>query len=103
MQEARRAFERYHHFLNSEIGVVFKGKALTNWDIIETVLYGNLAHVNDDKRPAFEEWRRAAPFETVVEFCYENAIATVVRFITACQDFNQKLLARLASDGTSER
>src|ERR1051325_2638857 len=55
--KARDAFARYDKMLSSGIGSVFKGVTLTNWHIIETVLYGSLAHINDDKRPIYDEWR----------------------------------------------
>ena len=91
-KKARDAFGRFDNFLQSGIGVVFKGKRLTNWNIIETVLYGDLAHANDDKRPIFQEWRDAAPFGTMIDFYYEDAVSTVVQFIASCQRFNDKIL-----------
>jgi hypothetical protein len=96
-RKARDAFGRYDGFLNSGIGVVFKGHALTNWNVLETVLYGDLAHANDNKRPIFEEWREAAPFGTLVQFYYEEAVARVVQFVVACQQFNEELIGRLES------
>lgn len=96
-RKAREAFGRYDGFLNSGIGVVFKGNALTNWNVLETVLYGDLAHANDNKRPMFEEWREAAPFGTLVQFYYEEAVARVVQFVVACQQFNEEIIRRLES------
>jgi hypothetical protein len=66
--KARNAFVHYERILDAPIGVNFKGTILTNWNVIETILYGDLAHANDDKRPIFEEWRSAAPFYTLVNF-----------------------------------
>ena len=96
-RKAREAFGRYDEFLNSGIGVVFKGLSLTNWNVLETVLYGDLAHANHDKRPIFEEWREAAPFGTLVEFFYEEAVAGIVQFVVACQQFNEEIIRRLGS------
>jgi hypothetical protein len=96
-QKVRDSFGRYDEFLNSGIGVVFRENALTNWNVLETVLYGDLAHANDNKRPIFEEWREAAPFGILVQFYYEEAVARIVQFVVALQRFNEKIIRRLES------
>jgi hypothetical protein len=97
-QMARDAFGRFDQFLTSGIGVVFQGKSLTNRNILETVLFGDLAHVNDDKKPIFEEWQKAVPFGEIVKFHYEDAVANVIQIVAGCQQFNERILRRLIPD-----
>jgi hypothetical protein len=92
--QAREAFGRYNTFLDSKIGVIFKGDDLTNRTILETILYGDLAHANSDKRPVFEEWRAAAPFDQIALDRFVDVVVAVIRLVLACQHFNEKVLNR---------
>lgn len=92
--QAREAFGRYNRFLDSKIGVIFKGNELTNRTVLETILYGDLAHANSDKRIIFEEWRAAAPFDQIALERFEDVVVAVIRLALACQNFNEEFLNR---------
>jgi hypothetical protein len=92
--KAREAFGRYDTFLDSRIGVIFKGNDLTNRDILDTILWGDLAHAKSDKRAVFEQWRQAAPFDQIALDRFEDVVVAVIKLVLACQLFNEELLKR---------
>ncbi|MDO9301692.1 MAG: hypothetical protein Q7T89_09925, partial [Anaerolineales bacterium] len=49
-----------HRFINSsnELGIKLNKKKLSNGEILDTYIYGELAHTNPDKRKKFKEWTR---------------------------------------------
>jgi hypothetical protein len=94
-QRARETFVRFDQYLATTSHMSFMGRSLTNWNIVETVLYGDKAHANHDKRPIFQEWQEAAPFGTFVQSSYEEAVAEVIRFVDWCVSFNKELIGRL--------
>jgi hypothetical protein len=100
--KARRGFHNFQSFLDKPTGISFHGQSLTNRTILETLLYGNLAHTNDDKRRLYEDWVAAAPFDMLMEFCFEGVAAGVLQFIVEFKDFNNRTIQRLeASPGES--
>jgi len=86
-----------NNYLDSEslIKIIFAGKSLTNRDILNTFMYGGLAHSNHKER--YDEWMKSpiAPLFTN-EFC--AIVAEMVRIISFyIAKFNQLALEELAS------
>jgi hypothetical protein len=98
----RQAFMDHRTMLHEPLGVNFLGSQLTRWMIVETVLYGDLAHANDDKRPALEDWRKAAPFNVLVKSYFEDAVAEVLNLVFGLRQFNDLIIKRLESSSSPE-
>jgi len=37
--------------------LIYDGKPITRWEVLETLLYGDLAHMNPAKRKTFKQWQ----------------------------------------------
>lgn len=98
----QRAFVEHEEMLHEPLGVNFMGSQLTRWMVVETVLYGDLAHANDDKRPAMDEWRKAAPFNVLIESYFEDAVAEILYFVFGLRQFNDTIIKRLEAKSSSE-
>jgi len=93
--KVRMAFRNIEQFLDCDVGVVFEGLALTNRIIFETFLYGDLAHVADNKRPLYEAWVKAVPFSTLAMCWFEDIVAQVLSTVFALKRFNEQTITLL--------
>jgi hypothetical protein len=62
------------------VTIAVDGVPVTNRMILETFLYGDLAHVNDEKRAIYEKWR-AGPASLLLESRFEQIVGEVMRFV----------------------
>jgi hypothetical protein len=97
----RQAFREHEEMLSEPLPIVFLGEQLTRWKILETVLYGDLAHANPDKRPTLEAWRKAAPFDTIIKVQYEEVLSEVIYFIAGLRHFNDEVLKQIGDSPSS--
>lgn len=96
MIEKQRFMERkqlYDDFLESDSGFGNEGVSLTNWELIEYLIYGSLAHANEDKAPVVDKWlyydnRLASLYWTMLTV----DLVKVYDFLLFVQDLNKNLL-----------
>jgi hypothetical protein len=62
------------------VKIAVDGVWVTNRMILETFLYGDLAHVNNDKRAIYEKWK-AGPMNLLLESRFEQIVGEVMRFV----------------------
>jgi hypothetical protein len=62
------------------VEIAVDGVWVTNRIILETFMYGDLAHVNNDKRAIYEKWR-AGPMNLLLESRFEQIVGEVMRFV----------------------
>lgn len=88
------AFRQFEESLQEKIGIKVIDTELTRWMVVEVLLYGDLAHANDDKRPVFEDWRDPPQLYAMIQAEFEVAVAHISNFIFQLRGFNEMLLAR---------
>lgn len=78
------------------VKIAIDGVWVTNRIILETFLYGDLAHVNSDKRSIYEKWR-AGPMNLLLESRFEQIVGEVMRFVFWLARMNDESIRGLES------
>ncbi|MCX6595615.1 MAG: hypothetical protein NTV70_04540 [Acidobacteria bacterium] len=94
-EQIKQSFANYFQWRDAPIGFTFRGVELTNEKIINTVLYGDLAHANRKEYPLIEEWRQSKSVDQLTNHFFEGAVAGVAQFIFFCRSINEEILQSL--------
>ena len=89
----RLSRDGFNAFLSSPTGTSVDGRAWTSGEVLDIGLYGDLAHVNADKRAVLKAWGQMQAGGHLMRFWFLNALvelASMVRFVRA---INEQLLA----------
>ena len=62
--------------------------------LLDTFVYGNHAHANDEKRTMYEQWR-SGPLNLVLESYFEWVAGEVLRFVFWLERVNEKAIQAL--------
>ena len=81
----------------SGMALVIDGEKLTNRKVLETLMYGWLAHANTDKRRYYEKWVKDSPFRLIIETIFEEIIAALIGVILWFPTTNERAIQRLES------
>jgi hypothetical protein len=73
----------------------FKGKSITNQELLDTFLYGGLAHANRSKETQFNEWMDDPVFATYLQHEFVWMLADLCRVIRYVRDLNVAALKQL--------
>lgn len=83
----------YDDFLKSDSGFGNDGVSLTNWELIEYLIYGSLAHANPEKASVVEKWLY---YDDILASLYWTMLAVdlayVYDFLLSVRDLNKCLL-----------
>lgn len=79
--------------------IIVDGVSVTNRMILETFLYGDLAHVNDEKRDEYERWK-AGPMNLLLESKFEQIVGEVMRFVCWLAKMNDETIKTLEGSTT---
>jgi hypothetical protein len=74
--------------------MVIDGVPVTNRMILETFLYGDLAHINEDKRATYERWR-SGPANLLLESRFEGIVGEITRFVLWLARMNDETIKTL--------
>jgi hypothetical protein len=81
-------------FLDRTTDFAIDGQAITNRMVLETFVYGDHAHANDDKRVEYQKWR-SGPFNLILESHFEFVLGHVLRFIFWLERINKTAISNL--------
>ena len=79
------------------------GEKITNRMVLETFLYGDLAHLNKDKVETYKRWR-SGPAALLLESQFEYAVGVVTQFISGLAEMNVEaiqVLEHLPTQGSA--
>ncbi len=68
-------------FLDRSTVLAVNNTPITHRHIVETFLYGDQAHANDDKRPTFEKWKEMGAIHVVLENFFEYSVCEIIRYV----------------------
>jgi hypothetical protein len=94
----REARDSMNRFLDAETMFNFNGETITNRRLLEVFLYGGHAHMNPEKRAAYEAWRQVPVAFMLMEKRFDFTLAQVCSCIRSIRELNLHLLR---GDGTS--
>jgi hypothetical protein len=97
--DARSKLQRYLdspssiHFLEVQHGQA--RSRITNREILDVFLYGNLAHVDRAKKERFDEWQDTSIVSADIENAFVMILRTHLKVISYMQGLNEKILTKL--------
>lgn len=99
-QELRDEFSAHrkniNDFLDSDAsGFQLSQGPITKRHLIDTILYGGLAHSTGSKRQEYEEWRANQLIFAVQTAAFNVALARVLRSLQAIRDLNLRVMPHL--------
>ncbi len=68
------------------------GQTFTNWQIFEVFLYGDLAHINRDKKKIYDRWMANPLTGTILQEEFINVTSNILRCILYTQELNESLI-----------
>jgi hypothetical protein len=80
------------NFLDRATELQLNNQPITHRAVLETFLYGDQAHVNDDKRIILETWKEIGPIYIVFENFFEYAVCETMRYISWLAEMNVEAL-----------
>ena len=95
--------KKYNAFLDSTGNPEFaiNSEKITNRMVLETFLYGELAHLNKDKVETYKKWR-SGPAALLLESQFEYAVGVVTQFISRLAEMNVEAIQVLEYLPTQE-
>jgi hypothetical protein len=94
-QGAREAADSIERYLDSETELSIDNKKLTNRHIFEVILYGGLAHANDNRRPEYELWMKS-PAGPMLQWLFDDIAAEILRVAISFYQTNQRTIMALS-------
>ena len=80
--------------LDSNSNVKIEG--FTRRDIIWTVIYGELAHSDPQKRKQINEWKKDAVVWAMVQIIFNTSLVDILDYIVAVANLNTKVIEEIA-------
>jgi hypothetical protein len=96
-KSARSAVENVDKYLDGGLGFALNGEVTTNRRLFEVVMYGGLAHANDDKRIEYDRWMKG-PAAKFMQFFFEDIVAHMLQVIVSFQSMNERTIQMLESE-----
>ncbi|MCD6591050.1 MAG: hypothetical protein J7K72_03715 [Candidatus Aenigmarchaeota archaeon] len=94
--KVKREFERIRNelntFLDSKTRFTINGKEITNREIFETFLYGDLAHSNKTKRKTYEFWKSNIPLYIVLKHEFIEILSFFIEKLSQIKKLNERIL-----------
>ena len=84
-------------FLDSPNGlnISHNGRRLTNRDILETFVYGGLAHANEEKQKIYKEWMEFPPAAALFEAAFVLILGKILNAINYISIINEDVIKEL--------
>jgi hypothetical protein len=95
LDEVRSVRNELNDFLDGMTPFILQGEHLTRRRVMETMLYGGLAHVDPLKQPEYERWRRDDALFTAIEAEFVDIISVVTQAVFWLRQVNLKALEHL--------
>jgi hypothetical protein len=84
--------ERYRDFFSEDSPLRINGVALSYGTILDTVIYGELAHSNKEKAATFRHWTRWIAHEKALWLVFDHALRNSLEFLRDFRDLNAATL-----------
>jgi len=77
--------------------ITFHDSKPTNRDVMETFIYGGLAHANPEKNQLYNEWMGFPPTRGLFQTCFNSVLGHVLRAIRFISILNREVIQKLTS------
>ncbi|MCP1576883.1 hypothetical protein J2S30_005262 [Herbaspirillum rubrisubalbicans] len=79
-------------FLTADSSFCPEHKAISNQELLEVVIYGQLAHSNKEKQAAFKHWTRWPTHENILWFSFDHIVRASMEILQHFRDINAAAL-----------
>lgn len=73
--------QRINEFLDQPCGIKVDGDHPSNWKVLDTFLYGGLAHANPKKRPLFLKWASQGIVFGMMQQVFYSCLIELLRYL----------------------
>jgi len=94
---ARNAVNQILDSPNS-LNITFNESTPTNREVMNTFIYGGLAHANPVNKEQFDTWMAFPPISGLFQACFSLVLGHVLRAIKFIADLNHEVLSSLSMD-----
>ncbi len=88
-----------NQFLDSPnlMNITFDNSTPTNRDVMDTFIYGGLAHAKPKKVQLFKAWMGFPPASVLFHLCFNDVLGEVLRAISFIKNLNEELILKFES------
>ena len=79
------------------MNITFNNSTPTNRDVMETFIYGGLAHANPKKCQVYMAWMGFPPASVLFHLCFNDVLGQVLRAISFVKNLNEELILKFES------
>ena len=92
-----RARKKINDILNANINIKFNNKILTYHDVLDTFIYGDLAHIKIDKRNTYKNWKskKETGLFDILKINYHSINTTLIQCILYMQKLNAEVIRKI--------
>ena len=92
-----RARKKINDILNANINIKFNNKRLTYHDVLDTFIYGDLAHINIDKRNTYKNWKskKETGLFDILKINFHSITTTLIQCILYMQKLNVDVIRKV--------
>jgi len=90
----RDAVAKLNDFLDApdnQLSIKESEKVLTKREIFETIIYGELAHANEEKREIYKRWMKNPILASIIENEFNAILGTIMNVLRYIQGLNDQL------------
>lgn len=91
----RKLRRQLNSFLDSPSMIQLNKKQFTNRELLDIMLYGDLAHINPEKRALLEQMQAFPPFFAIAKVNFEGILITFFGLLWAVRALNYKALTEI--------
>lgn len=90
--EFRKTRQALNDYLDSETYHVAEGRQLTNREVLETFVWGGLAHANPDMKKRYDSWMAQGPFAEVYQFTFVTVLTAFMEALIRMRQVNVEVI-----------
>ncbi len=91
----RETHKAVNELLDSVTHLIYNEERITNQELIDIFVYGELSHVEDRKRKVFEGWTQMPPFFAMLENEFCAVIYNLIGAMTVIREINVSVLQEI--------
>ena len=89
---------KINNILNTNINIKFNNKILTYCEVLDTFIYGDLAHINIDKRNTYKDWksREEVGLFALLKIDFHSIASVLIQCILYMQKLNADVIKKIS-------
>lgn len=91
-QDARNKLNNFLDTPDNQLSIKENDRVLTNREIFDTIIYGELAHTNENKREIYKRWMKNPILASIIENEFNVILGAIMNILMYVQNLNDELI-----------